>query len=288
MKFEEMVRLSCDVLVIGGGGAGLRAAIEAREAGADVLLVSKSRIGHATNTYISKSIIAATGLGDPQDGAQAHMEDTLEGGRLLNDPALVSLMVEEARHQIAFLERCGVVFAKDKGRFRVDHISGHRFARHVGGQHRTGSDLILPLKRRAQEMGVRLADQVFITRLFSSDDRIAAASGISHDGTFLEITAKTVILATGGFGQAYLRTNNAAGITGDGQALALALGLPLKDMEFVQFYPTATGRVGNRLILFEILVAGEGALLKNRHGEDIITKYGLTAVSYTHLRAHET
>ncbi len=276
MNFEETVRLSCDVLVIGGGGAGLRAAIEARLAGADVLMVSKGRVGYANNTFISKSLIAATGWGDPQDGARTHLEDTLEGGRFLNDPELVSLMVGEAKDQVSFLEQCGVAFAKNKGRFQIDYISGHRFPRHVGGLHRTGSDLMLPLKRYADKIGVRFVDQVFITRLFSSDNRMAGASGVSRDGEFLAISSKCVILATGGFGQIYLRTNNAAGITGDGQALALELGLPLKDMEFIQFYPTATGRLGNRLILFEILVAGEGAILKNRNGEDIVSKYGLT------------
>ena len=275
MKFNETVGLSCDVLVVGGGGAGLRAAVEARLAGADVLLVSKSRVGHANNTYISKSLIAAAGWGDSPDGFQTHLEDTMVGGRLLNDRELVSEMVRRAKGEISFLEQCGVAFAKDKGRFQINAITGHRFPRHVKGEHTTGSDLVLPLKRYAEKIGVRFEDQVFITRLFSSGERIAGATGVSYTGRFLVISAGSVILATGGFGQVYLRTNNAAGITGDGQALALDLGLPLKDMEFVQFYPTATGRLGNRLILFEILVAGEGAVLKNRDGEDIVSKYGL-------------
>ena len=275
MKFNGMSRISCDVLVIGGGGAGLRAAIEARHAGADVLLVSKSRVGYANNTYIAKSIIAASGLGDSRDGSRVHLEDTVKGGRFLNDPELVSVMAQGAKDQIAFLEKCGVAFAKKDGRFQIDYIAGHSFPRHVRGQNRTGSDLVLPLKRYAEKIGVRFADRVFITRLFSSGGRVAAASGVSHDGRFLVFTAGSVILATGGFGQVYLHTNNAAGITGDGQALALHLGLPLKDMEFVQFYPTATGSLGTRLILYEALVLNEGAILKNRAGEDIILKHGL-------------
>ena len=169
----------------------------------------------------------------------------------------------------------GWPFKKKEGRFNTDYIAGHSFPRHVSGQHRTGSDLTLPLKQHAEKIGVRFADRVFITRIFSSGDRVAAASGVSHDGRFLVFTAGSVILATGGFGQMYQHTNNAAGITGDGQALALHLGLPLKDMEFVQFYPTATGKLGNRLILYEALVLGEGASLKNRAGEDIILKHGL-------------
>jgi succinate dehydrogenase/fumarate reductase flavoprotein subunit len=275
MKFDEINRISCDVLIIGGGGAGLRAAIEARHAGADVLLVSKSRVGFANNTYIAKGTIAASGWSDSRDGTRVHMEDTIKGGRFLNDPELVSVMAAGAKEQISFLEKCGVRFAGNEGRFQIDYISGHSFPRHVSGENRKGSDLILPLKQYAEKIGVRFADRVFVTRLFSSGNRVAAASGVSHDGRFLVFTAGAVILATGGFGQVYLHTNNAAGITGDGQALALELGLSLKDMEFVQFYPTATGGLGNRLILFEILVLGEGAILRNRKGEDIVFKHGL-------------
>jgi fumarate reductase (CoM/CoB) subunit A len=275
MKFNGIDTVTCQVLIIGGGGAGLRAAIEARETGADVLLVSKSRVGYANNTYIAKAIIAASGWGDPRDGGRAHLEDTVNGGRLLNDRELVSVMVDEAKREISFLEKCGVVFAKREGRFHTEQIAGHSFPRQIRGQHRTGSDLMLPLKQYAEKIGVRFADRVFITRLFSSDDHVVGASGVSHDGRFLVFKAGSVILATGGFGQVYLHTNNAAGITGDGQALALELGLPLKDMEFVQFYPTATGRLGNRLILSEVLVMAEGAILKNSAGEDIALKYGL-------------
>ncbi len=275
MKFSEINRISCDVLIIGGGGAGLRAAIEAKHAGADVLLVSKAKVGYANNTYIAKAIISVSGWGDQRDGGQVHLEDTVKGGRFLNDPELVSAMVETAKAEISFLEKCGVVFAKKEGRFQIDQIAGHSFPRQIRGQHRTGSDLILPLKQYAEKIGVRFLDRVFITRLFSSGNRVAAASGVSHDGRFLVFTAGSVILTTGGFGQVYLHTNNAAGITGDGQALALELGLPLKDMEFVQFYPTAAGRLGNRLILYEVLLMAEGAILRNRAGEDIVIKHGL-------------
>jgi len=275
MKFSGTETMTCEVLIIGGGGAGLRAAIEARQAGADVLLVSKSRVGYANNTYIAKAIIAASGWGDPRDGGRAHLEDTVNGGRLLNDRELVSVMVNEAKREISFLEKCGVIFAKKERQFHTEQIAGHSFPRQIRGQHRTGSDLMLPLKQYAEKIGVRFADRVFITRLFSSGNHVAGASGVSHDGRFLVFKAGSVILATGGFGQVYLHTNNAAGITGDGQALALELGLPLKGMEFVQFYPTATGRLGNRLILSEVLVMAEGAILKNSAGEDIALKHGL-------------
>jgi succinate dehydrogenase/fumarate reductase flavoprotein subunit len=275
MKFGEVNKVSCDVLVIGGGGAGLRAAIEAREMGAEVIVVSKSRVGHATNTWIAKARIAATGWGDALDDHHVHLKDTVMGGRYLNDQALVSVMVQGAENQISFLEKCGVVFAKKEGRFQIEHSSGHSNPRHVRGQHGTGSDLVLPLKEYSKKIGVRFAEKIFVSRLFSSDNRIAAASGISEDGRFQVFVAKCVILATGGFAQAYLHTNNAAGITGDGQALAFELGVPLKDMEFVQFYPTALGKLGTRVLLYETFVSNAGAVLKNAVGEDIVAKHGL-------------
>ena len=272
----ERLSLSCDVLIIGGGGAGLRSAIEARKAGAEVILASKARVGHANNTYIAKAVIASSGFGDPGDGSEVHLKDTVAGGRFLNDQDLVSLMAGRAEEEITFLEKCGVAFAKKDGRFQVDYIAGHRFPRHVRGEHRTGSDLMLPLKKYAKKIGVQFADRVFITRLFSSGNRIAGATGVSYDGRFLVYKAGGVILATGGFAQAYLHTNNAAGITGDGHALAFDIGIGLKDMEFVQFYPTATGKLGSRLILYEALVLQAGAILRNASGEDIIVKDGLT------------
>ena len=278
MKFRDTEKLSCDVLVVGGGGAGLRSAIDAREAGAEVILVSKSRVGHANNTFIAKAVIAASGFADPDDGREAHLKDTIAGGSFLNDQDLVSLMTERAEEEILFLEKCGVVFAKNEGRFQVSQISGHGYPRNVRGEHRTGSDLVLPLKRHAQEIGVRFADRVFVTRLLSSGNRISGATGISGDGRFLVFKAGAVILATGGFAQAYLHTNNAAGITGDGHALAFDLGVGLKDMEFVQFYPTALGSLGSRLILYEALILDAGAILRNVFGEDIALRHGLTDV----------
>lgn len=276
MKLNKIGRIKCDVLVIGGGGAGLRAAIESRLAGARVLLVSKSRVGYANNTYISKAGIGVAGWGDARDGGKVHLKDTVLGGKDLNDRRLVSLMAERAREEISVLEKFGVVFQKNEEGFILDWIPGHSFPRHVRGEHQKGSDLTLPLRQYAEKIGVRFMEHLFVTRLFSVNDRVAAATGVSQDGRFLAIKAGSVILATGGFGQMYLHTNNAAGITGDGQALAFELGLPLKDMEFVQFYPTAGGRFGNRVILSEILVMAEGAILRNNGGEDIAKKHGVT------------
>lgn len=274
MKLTPQETLKCDVLVIGGGGAGLRAAIAARLNGADTLMVSKTRIGHSTNTYISKAIIAASGWGTPEDNKDVHMADTIKGGCYLNDQAKVAMLAERAGSEISFLKECGVNFESKAGKPVVAKIPGHHYARHVHGVNWTGSDLIVPLKQRATVEGIRFKEHVFITRLFSSGGNIAGATGITADGHFVTIKAKTVVLATGGYAQIYLNTNNASSITGDGLALAYEAGVALKDMEFVQFYPTAMGKKGSRLLLYEKMLIQKGVALKNDSGEDILRKNG--------------
>ncbi|MDM8522519.1 FAD-binding protein [Desulfococcaceae bacterium HSG8] len=274
MKLKPEETPECDVLIIGGGGAGLRSAIAARLNNANVLMASKSRIGHSTNTYISKAVIAASGWGDPGDNENVHTTDTIRGGRFLNDQAMVARIAERVSSEIDFLKECGVNWGMEEGRPRVLKLPGHKHPRHVHGENWTGSDLILPLRRRAKEIGVHFREHVFITRLLASEGRITGAAGITPDGSFLAIKAKIVILATGGYAQIFLNTNNAAGITGDGHALCYDLGISLKDMEFVQFYPTAMGRRGSRLLLYEKMLAQKGVVLKNGAGEDIIRKNG--------------
>jgi succinate dehydrogenase/fumarate reductase flavoprotein subunit len=270
LKPQEM--LKCDVLVIGSGGAGLRAAIVAGLKNADTLLVSKSRIGHPTNTYMSKSIIAASGWGVPEDNKDVHMLDTIKGGRYLNDQEKVAMVAERAGKEVAFLKDCGVNFEMEEGKPVLAKIPGHHYARHVHGKNWTGSDLIKPLRRRAEAAGVRFEENVFVTRLLTSEGKISGATGVTADGNFIAIQAKAVVLATGGYGQIYLNTNNAAGITGDGLALAFDTGVALKDMEFVQFYPTAMGKRGSRLLLYEKMLVQKGVVLKNSDGEDILRK----------------
>jgi succinate dehydrogenase/fumarate reductase flavoprotein subunit len=269
--------ISCDVLIIGGGGAGIRAAIAAREKGADVLIVSKSRIGYGNNTFISKGVFAAaTGWSTSFDNPEVHVKDIIEGGRFINDRRLVKKVAEGSPGQIVFLEKCGVKFSRKNGKIRMTHVPGHSYPRHVAGEHHTGSDFIIPLRDYASKTGVRFMEKVFITRLFTSMGRIAAATGIDHGGRFLSIAANCIVIATGGFAQVYLHNNNAAGMTGDGLALSFDLGLSLRDMEFIQFYPTALGKRGNRLLLYEALVFDAKAILRNSMGEDIVSKYGLS------------
>ena len=276
MALNNFDTVSCDVLIIGGGGSGLRAAIEAKERGVDVIVVSKSRVGYGNNTFISKgTFAAATGWRDSRDNPEVHIKDSLTGGRFINDENLLTALAQHAAAQIPFLEKCGVKFFKQDGTIAVKHTPGHSYPRHVRGEHQTGGELIIPLREYASKIGVRFAERIFITQLFTSRDRIAAATGIAQDGRFLAFVASCMVLATGGFAQVYLHTNNAAGVSGDGLALAFELGIPLKDMEFVQFYPTALGSLGTQVLLYEAFVFGSGAVLRNAQGEDIIAKHGL-------------
>ncbi len=267
-------KFSCDVLVIGGGGAGLRSAIEARENGARVAVVSKTKVGYGNNTIMSKAILTSPGWGDSSDNRQVYLRDTVIGGRYLNDQKLVDTMAGNAGREPAILEKYGASFSKTDNKFDLLAIPGHTYARDVQGKTHIGKDYMLPLLTYAKKIGVDFIDKIFITRLFASENRITAVTGVSEDGDFVIFMAKSVILATGGYSQIYFNSSNTPGINGDGLALAYELGIPLKDMEFVQYYPTASGKRGNNLLLYEGFLFN-GAVLKNADNEDILTKHGL-------------
>ena len=267
-------RFSCDVLVIGGGGAGLRSAIEARENGARVIVVSKAKVGYGNNTIMSKAILTSPGWGDSGDNQQVYLRDTVIGGRYINDQKLVNVMAGEAGRQPSILEKYGASFSKKGNKFNLLAIPGHTFARDVQGKTNKGKDYMLPLISYAEKKGVEFVDKVFITKLFASNNRVAAVTGVSEEGDFVIFEVKCVILATGGYSQIYFNSSNTPGINGDGLALAYELGLPLKDMEFVQYYPTASGKRGNNLLLYEGFLFN-GAVLKNANNENILTKHGL-------------
>lgn len=275
MLFKTIEHTKCDILIIGGGGAGLRAAIAAAESGADVLMVAKARIGHATNTFVSKAIIAASGWGDADDNSRVHGSDTLQSGRELNDPAIVKHFTDNIRAETQLLQEWGVEFVSDDNQKpTVVKLPGHRYARHVVGKNWRGKDLVLPLKKKAVDSGVRFEEGLFVSSLVVSNQRIYGATCISDQGRFLAVQAKAVILATGGFGNLYMNTNNVPGITGDGHVLAGTAGVDLQDMEFVQYYPTTLGKNGRRILLYERILAQDGVALRNSRGENILEKHG--------------
>lgn len=273
MGLVNYKRFSCDVLIIGGGGAGLRSAIEARENGASVIVVSKAKVGYGNNTIMSKAILASPGWGDSADNTDVYLRDTVIGGRFINDQKLVHALAAEAGQQPSVLEKYGASFSKTDDRFDLLAIPGHTYARDLQGKTNKGKDYMMPLITYAQNAGVEFIDKVFITRLIATD-RIVAVTGITEGGDFVIFSVKCVVLATGGYSQIYYNSSNTPGINGDGLALAYELGVPLKDMEFVQYYPTASGKRGNNLLLYEGFLF-KGAVLKNSDNENILDKHGL-------------
>ncbi len=275
LSSPEVIR--SDVLVIGGGGAGLRASIEAREQGVEVLLVSHSRAGYGNNTCISGGGFAAvlTSSDEPEDRLEWHLEDTIVGGYFLNNQELVEIMVRGAEAQVRELQRFGVNFGtrQELPWLMLSMNPGHRCPRMVYGRHAFGTDFTFPLRRYALSCGVRFLEGVLITRLLLQEDQVVGAVGVDAGGRVLVLLAAAVVLASGGLGQLYLRNDNAAGTTGDGYALAYEAGAVLMGMEFVQFYPLSLGS-GNPAVFYESLL-GAGGRLVNRLGEDVLIKYDL-------------
>jgi succinate dehydrogenase / fumarate reductase flavoprotein subunit len=265
-----------DVLVIGAGGAGLRAAIEAAERGASVGLVCKSLLGKAHTVMAEGGVAAALGHVASDDSWQVHFRDTMVGGKLLNNPRMVELHAREAPDRVRELEFWGAVFDRTRdGRILQRPFGGHTHARlaHVGD--RTGLEMIRTLQDRAVAAGIKVYMECTITHLLARPDRVKGAFGYWRTtGQTVLFPAKAIVLATGGIGRAYEVTSNSWEYSGDGQALAYLAGAELIDMEFVQFHPT--GMVwppGVRGLLVTEAVRGEGGILRNKDGERFMWKY---------------
>jgi succinate dehydrogenase / fumarate reductase flavoprotein subunit len=265
-----------DVLVIGAGGAGLRAAIAAAEAGADVGLVCKSLLGKAHTVMAEGGVAAALGHVAEADSWQVHFRDTMVGGKLLNHPRMAQLHAQESPDRVRELEAWGAVFDRTRdGRILQRPFGGHSHPRlaHVGD--RTGLEMIRTLQDRAVAAGITVYMECTITHLLTWTDRVRGAFGCWRTtGEPIVFPAKAVILATGGVGRAWEVTSNSWEYSGDGQALAYLAGAELIDMEFVQFHPT--GMVwppGVRGLLVTEAVRGEGGILRNRNGERFMWKY---------------
>ena len=265
-----------DVLVIGAGGAGLRAAIEAKTAGADVGLVCKSLLGKAHTVMAEGGVAAAMGHVAPNDSWQTHFRDTMVGGKLLNNPRMAQLHALEAPERVRELELWGAVFDRtNDGRILQRPFGGHTHPRlaHVGD--RTGLEMIRTLQDRAVALGIQVYMECTVTRLITGPNGVTGAVGYWRTtGGPIVFPAKAIVLATGGIGKAYEVTSNSWEYSGDGQALAYEAGAELMDMEFVQFHPT--GMVwppGVRGLLVTEAVRGEGGILRNKDGERFMWKY---------------
>ncbi len=259
-----------DVLIVGAGGAGLRATVAAREAGCSVNLVCKSLLGKAHTVMAEGGVAAALGnMGEPDDW-KVHFMDTMKGGQFLNNPRTVEIFAKEAPERVLELEQYGAVFDRTpQGLISQRPFGGHTYRRlnHVGD--RTGLELIRTMQDKAVSYGMDVHMEVTLTRLLQDEGRVVGAFGYSREtGRFVVFRAKAVVLATGGWGRMFKVTSNSWESTGDGLMMAYEAGAELLDMEMVQFHPT--GMVwppGVRGLLITEGVRGEGGVLKNKNGE---------------------
>jgi succinate dehydrogenase / fumarate reductase flavoprotein subunit len=276
----ELERHSYDVVVIGAGGAGLRAAIAAHEAGARTAVLCKSLLGKAHTVMAEGGIAASMGNFYPDDNWKVHFRDTMRGGKMLNHYRMAELHAQEAPDRVWELEQWGALFDRTpEGLISQRDFGGHRYARlaHVGD--RTGLEMIRTLQQRVVSLGIDVFMEFTVTELLKDGDRMSGVFGYWREsGRFLAFDAPSVILATGGIGKSFKVTSNSWEYTGDGHALALRAGATLVNMEFIQFHPT--GMVwppSVKGILVTESVRGDGGILRNSDGKrfmfDYITDY---------------
>ncbi len=270
-------RLSYDVVILGAGGAGLRAAIEAARPGVKVAVLSKSLLGKAHTVMAEGGMAVSFGNVDAQDCWQTHFYDTMRGGKFLNHWRMAEIFAKEAPDRVVELEQWGAVFDRTpEGKISQRAFGAHSFRRlaHVGD--RTGLELIRTLEYKGIHSGFDVFQEVTATHLFQDDAGRPTGVFAYHrqSGAFCVFEAKAVVIATGGWGRMYKVTSNSWESTGEGAALAMRAGAEMKDMEMVQFHPT--GMVwppGVRGLLVTEGVRGEGGILLNSEGERFMLRY---------------
>jgi succinate dehydrogenase / fumarate reductase flavoprotein subunit len=266
-----------EVLVLGAGGAGLRAAVAAAEAGARVLVVCKSLLGKAHTVMAEGGVAAAMHNVAYQDSWEVHFADTMKGGKLINDWQMAEIHAKESPDRVLELERWGAVFDRTwQGRIHQRPFGAHTYPRlaHVGD--RTGLELIRTLQDRAvHQSGVEVHMEVTVFKLLKAEGRVAGALAYRRsDGSLVLYRCGALVLASGGAGKMYRVTSNSWESTGDGTALAYDAGAQLRDMEMVQFHPTGmVWPAGVRGILVTEGVRGEGGVLRNKEGERFMERY---------------
>jgi succinate dehydrogenase / fumarate reductase, flavoprotein subunit len=270
--------IACDVLIAGTGGAGLRAAIESFDRGANTLLVCKTLLGKAHTVMAEGGIAAALGNVDSADNWQAHFSDTIVEGQSLSNWRMAEIFAKEAIERTYELERYGALFDRTKdGRIMQRPFGAHRYRRLCYIGDRTGLELIRTLEDQVLKRQIPCIEEVEITRIFRdpSTGRVSGAMGIkSKTGQLLLFKCKALIIATGGCGKVYEVTSNSYESTGDGVALAYRAGADLMDMEMIQFHPTGMiYPAGVRGLLVTEAVRGEGGILTNVKGERFMERY---------------
>jgi succinate dehydrogenase / fumarate reductase flavoprotein subunit len=265
-----------DVLIIGAGGAGLRAAIAATERGLSVGVVTKSLLGKAHTVMAEGGMAASIGNVDPDDNWQTHFMDTMKSGKFLNNWRMAEIFAKEAPDRVYELEQWGALFNRtEEGKISQRPFGGHTYRRLAHIADRTGLEMIRTLQEKVLATDTKVYMETTVTKLFKKDGRIAGALAYTREsGKFIHFKARAVVMATGGWGRIYKVTSNSWEGTGDGAVLAYEAGAELMDMEMVQFHPT--GMVwppGVRGILVTEGVRGEGGILTNAEGERYMERY---------------
>jgi len=274
---EDIQEKKYDVLVIGAGAAGMRAAIAASDEGANVCLVSKSLLGKAHTVMAEGGAAAALGNADERDNWKVHFRDTIKGGKHLNNWKMAKIHAEQAPERILELERWGAVFDRTKdGKINQRNFGGHRYPRlaHVGD--RTGLEIIRTVQDRViHQENIDIFMECTVANIITENSQaVGALAYYRNNGELVAIHAKAIVVATGGIGKAYRVTSNSWEYTGDGHSLAYLAGADLQDMEFIQFHPT--GMVWPPSVKGTLVtegVRGEGGVLLNNKGERFMFNY---------------